>query len=161
MQRLNRLLLKKESYSPEDLPTALRIGSTLWAMGMAIAILLLPLSPPDEAIGAAGWIVTAVLVAAGIGAWFAYRSPSLPWTFARLYAASFLTIIAIGLMQWLAGGVGSPYFSLCCSASSTSPRSTRHARSPASWWSWPPRSPPPSSMAAGAPTPPPRPSPTS
>ena len=51
MERLNRLLLKKESYSPEDLPTALRIGSTLWAMGMAIAILLLPLSPPDEAIG--------------------------------------------------------------------------------------------------------------
>ena len=109
MERLNRLLLKKESYSPEDLPTALRIGSTLWAMGMAIAILLLPLSPPDEAIGGAGWIVTAALVAAGVGAWFAYRSPSLPWTFNRLFAASFSTIIAIGLMQWLAGGVDAPY----------------------------------------------------
>ena len=112
MQRLNRLLSKKESYSPEDLPTALRIGSTLWAMGMAIAILLLPLSPPDEAIGAGGWIITLALVGAGIGAWFGYRSPSLPWTFNRLYASSFLTIVAIGLMQWLAGGVGAPYFSL-------------------------------------------------
>ena len=65
MLRLTRLLSKKESYSSEDLPAALRIGSTLWAMGMAIAILLLPLSPPDEAIGAAGWAVTTVLVAAG------------------------------------------------------------------------------------------------
>ncbi len=112
MQRLKRLLSRKESYSPEDLPTALRIGSRLWAMGTAIAVLLLPLSPPDEAIGSAGWIVTSVLVVAGIGAWFAYRSPTLPWTFGRLYASSFLTIVAIGLMQWLAGGVGAPYFSL-------------------------------------------------
>ena len=112
MLRLTRLLSKKESYSSEDLPAALRIGSTLWAMGMAIAILLLPLSPPDEAIGAAGWAVTTVLVAAGVGAWFAYRSPSLPWTFNRLYVSSFSTIVAIGLIEWLAGGVGSPYFTL-------------------------------------------------
>ena len=112
MQRLTRLLSQNEAYSPEDLPTALRIGSTLWAMGMAIAILLLPLSPPDEAIGAAGWIITAGLVAAGVGAWFAFRSASVPWTFNRLYASSYLTIVAIGLMQWLAGGVGGPYFSL-------------------------------------------------
>jgi diguanylate cyclase (GGDEF)-like protein len=112
MPRLTRLLSKKEAYSPEDLPTALRIGSTLWAMGMAIAVLLLPLSPPDEAIGSAGWIVTAALIAGGFGALLAYRSPRLPWTFDRLYLSSFSTIVAIGLMQWLAGGVGAPYFSL-------------------------------------------------
>ena len=112
MQRLNRLLSKRESYSLEDLPTARRLGSKLWAMGMAIAILLIPLSPPDESIGAGGWIVTSALVVAGVGIWFAYRSPSLPWSFRRLYASSFLMIVAIGVMQWLAGGVGAPYFSL-------------------------------------------------
>ncbi len=112
MQRLTRLLAKKETYSSEDLPTALRFGSSLWAMGMAIAILLLPLSPPDEAIGAAGWIVTAALIAVGIGAWFTYRSPRLRWTFRRLYVTSFSTIVAIGLMQWLAGGAAAPYSNL-------------------------------------------------
>ena len=109
---VNRLLSNKETYSPEDLPTALRLGSTLWAMGIAIAILLIQLSPPDEAIGRAGWIVTLALVAAGVGVWLAYRSPRLPWSFKRLYASSFLTIIAVGVLQWLAGGAGAPYFSL-------------------------------------------------
>ncbi len=109
MERLKRLLSKREAYSSEDLPTALRFGSTLWAMGLLIAILLTPLSPPDEAIGTSGWIVCAGLCAAGVGAWFAYRTPRLPWTFSRLFASSFLAVAAIGVMQWLAGGVGAPY----------------------------------------------------
>jgi diguanylate cyclase (GGDEF)-like protein len=109
MKRLRRLFATQEAYSEEDLPAALRIGSTLWAMGLAIAVLLTPLSPPNEAIGGTGWIVAGALGVAGVGAWFAFRSERLPWTFSRLYACSFLVIVSLGVMQWLAGGVGAPY----------------------------------------------------
>ena len=109
MQRLTRLLSQNEAYSPEDLPTALRIGSTLWAMGMAIAILLLPLSPPDEAIGGAGWIVTAGARRGRGRRLVRLPLPRVPWTFNRLYVSSFVAVVAIGVMQWLAGGNGAPY----------------------------------------------------
>ncbi len=110
MERVRRLFAKQgDPYAGGDIRAALRIGSVLWAMGLAIAILLTVFSPPDEAIGGSGWIVGLLLSTAGAGAWFAFRSDRVPWTFDRLYLTSYLVIPVLGIMQWLAGGVGAPY----------------------------------------------------
>ena len=108
MRRAEPPVVEKESYSPEDLQTALRTGSALWAMGMAIAILLIPLSPPTRrSAGADGSSPRRSSRRGRRLVRLPLPEPALDLN--RLYASSFLTIIAIGLMQWLAGGVGAPY----------------------------------------------------
>lgn len=110
MESLRRLFANQDHpYAGGDLRAALRIGSNLWAMGVAIAVLLMPFSPPDVAIGGSGWFIAAALAVAAVAAWFAFRAEHIPWTFDRLYVSTYGAIVSISLLQWLAGGVGAPY----------------------------------------------------
>jgi diguanylate cyclase (GGDEF)-like protein len=99
---------REDPYAGGDLDNAQRIGSVLFGLEVLLILALLPLSPPTHAIGAAGWLVTAAVT--GIGGAVAlamYRRRVQSWT--GLLALSYGAVVAIEVMQWLAGGVGAPY----------------------------------------------------
>lgn len=99
---------QSDPYAGGDLDNAQRIGGVLFGLLSLLIAGLTPLSPPTQAIGAAGWIVTAgifaLCVAATVGM---YRRRFKSWN--ELLAASYGGVAALEVMQWLAGGVEAPY----------------------------------------------------
>ena len=89
---------------------AQRLGALLWGLvTLLIVLLMAATSPPNEAIGDAGWIVAGAIVLAGAGVVALLRRGKLITTWPRMLALSYAGVAAIGILQWLAGGVGSPY----------------------------------------------------
>jgi signal transduction histidine kinase len=85
-----------------------RLGGVQLAAGALLAGAVLPLAPPTDAIGDAGWAVAAVLLVAAVaaGAWL-LRTPSLsPELHLGLL---YLGVATIAVVNWLAGGVDTPY----------------------------------------------------
>jgi signal transduction histidine kinase len=85
-----------------------RIGGFQTVVGVAFLAAVLPLVPPTEAIGDAGWWVAGAIVAIALaaGVWML--------TTARMTPSQHLALIYLGLalvttLTWLAGGVGTPY----------------------------------------------------
>ena len=99
---------QSDPYSGGDLDNAQRIGGVLFGLLSLLIAGLTPLSPPTQAIGAAGWIVTAAIVALCVTATVGmYRRRFNSWN--ALLAASYGGVAALEVMQWLAGGVEAPY----------------------------------------------------
>jgi diguanylate cyclase (GGDEF)-like protein len=100
-----------DPYAGADLENAARLGALVWLMGAVLGVVLLPVSPPTNAIGSAGWVVAGVnLLIAFVGARRLVRGP--PPSFDVLYVLSFLGLVQIALLEWLAGGRGTPYHQL-------------------------------------------------
>ena len=99
-----------DPYAGGDPPTARRLGALLWLVATGIAILLLPLSPPDEAIGGWGWVAAAVCLAAGLGYARHMARREVGWD--TMLASSYVGAAQVALLQWLAGGHGAPYAEL-------------------------------------------------
>ncbi|HEX8123701.1 MAG TPA: GGDEF domain-containing protein [Solirubrobacteraceae bacterium] len=99
-----------DPYAGADPPTARRLGALLWLIASGLGALLLPLSPPDAAIGGAGWVVAALVIAAGIGCARHMARHEISWD--MLLATSYIGVAQVALMQWLAGGYGVPYAEL-------------------------------------------------
>ena len=88
---------------------AQRLGSVLWGLfTVLIAVLWVP-SPPNEAIGDAGWLVAAAILAARPCMVSGLRAGRVINTWERMLAVSYVAMLAIAVLQWLAGGIGSPY----------------------------------------------------
>ncbi len=98
-----------DGYLGADMALSLRMGSIIWALGIILTVVLLPLSPPTAAIGSAGWALSGLLLALALALVWALRSPRIQWSYTRLLASSYVGLVAIVVMQWLAGGVGAPY----------------------------------------------------
>jgi diguanylate cyclase (GGDEF)-like protein len=99
---------RDDPYAGGDLDNAQRIGSVLFALQIVLMGVLLPLSPPTQAIGNAGWIITAGIVAAGLLVTYSMRTMRISsWT--ALLACSYGAVAALEVMQWLGGGVQAPY----------------------------------------------------
>jgi diguanylate cyclase (GGDEF)-like protein len=97
-----------DPYAGGDLDNAQRIGFVLFGLQALLIVALLPLSPPTHAIGSAGWLVTAGVVAAGIVVSVGMRRRRFAsWT--PLLAVSYGAVAALEVMQWLGGGVEAPY----------------------------------------------------
>ena len=97
----------EDPYAGGDIETACRLGAALWLFATAVTVLLLPLSPPDAAIGDGGWAVAGVVVLAGVAGARYMRRHTLPWDV--LLAASYLSIAQVAALGWLAGGGATPY----------------------------------------------------
>ncbi len=97
-----------DPYAGGDLDNAQRIGFVLFALQVVLVLALWPLSPPTHAIGNAGWIAAAAVIAAGIVVTVGMRQRRFAsWT--ALLAASYGAVAALEVMQWLGGGVEAPY----------------------------------------------------
>ena len=99
-----------DPYAGGELPIACRLGAVLWVIATVLTVLLLPVSPPDEPVGAWGWIVAAATLALGVAG--AHRMHVVRISWDGLYVTSYLAIGQVALLQWLSGGVGSPYAEL-------------------------------------------------
>ena len=101
----------EDPFAGGDLANAQRLGAVLWALVLVLTVALLPLSPPDQAIGNAGWVVAAVPLAYFAALIVAMRARRVPnWD--SLLLAAYGGVIAISTIQWLAGGVEAPYQNL-------------------------------------------------
>ena len=96
-----------DPYAGGEIDTARRMSAVLWRVGLVLTWLLLPLSPPDEAIGAWGWAVVGLMAVAGvIGArWIVDHG--VTWNF--LLVSCYAGVAQLALLEWLAGGNSSAY----------------------------------------------------
>jgi diguanylate cyclase (GGDEF)-like protein len=99
---------RDDPYAGGDLDNAQRIGSVLFGLQVVLVGVLLPLSPPTHAVGNAGWVITAAVVAAGVLVTYGMRARRLS-SWAGLLACSYGAVAALEVMQWLGGGIGAPY----------------------------------------------------
>jgi diguanylate cyclase (GGDEF)-like protein len=99
-----------DPYAGGEIATACRLGAVLWVIATGVSILLMPVSPPDAAIGDWGWLAAAATLAVGVDGARRMRSGRMSWE--GLYVSSYLAIAQIALLQWLSGGTGSPYAEL-------------------------------------------------
>ena len=98
---------RPDHYEILDTALAQRMGGLLWFVGGLVALALLPLAPPDHAIGDAGWAIAGVMVAASLGCGAAL----LPGRVApprEMLAMSLGAPVMVALLGWLAGP-SSPY----------------------------------------------------
>ena len=98
-----------DPYAGADMANAQRLGAVLWALfTVLIALLWIP-SPPTEAIGSAGWIVAVAILALAAALVSGLRRGRVMTTWSRMLLVSYGAMVAIAVLQWLAGGIGSPY----------------------------------------------------
>jgi diguanylate cyclase (GGDEF)-like protein len=106
---LDSIARREADYESADRQTATRAGTVVWTVALLLLLLMLPLSPPHNAIGNAGWIVAGAIAAVGIGfCWWLTRPGTEIGVDAQLGVA-YAAVTAFALMQWLAGGVEPPY----------------------------------------------------
>ncbi len=99
---------RADPYAGGDLANAQRIGAVIWGLLVVLTIVLAPLNPPTDGVGAAGWVLVAAMVAAGIAATLWMRATRFTsWN--ELLVLSYLTVAAIGVLQLLSGGLTAPY----------------------------------------------------
>lgn len=99
---------RSDPYVGGDLANAQRLGALLWILLLVLTVALWAFSPPTEAIGEDGWIPAAAL-ATGLGVLvYAMRSGRVgSWN--GLLVVAYVTVVGLGVLQWLAGGVAAPY----------------------------------------------------
>jgi diguanylate cyclase (GGDEF)-like protein len=95
-------------YATADLATAKRIGGILWLIGWLVVVVLLPVAPPTEHVGDAGWAFVAVTLLGTLG--LVYRLTRTPArvTADELLLSSYLALAYLALLVWL-GGTDAPY----------------------------------------------------
>ena len=103
---------REDPYAGADIPRAARLAGVLWVLGAVLVAALLPLAPPDVAIGPAGWTVAGLIIAGSLLA--AFRA--FKWTdrvgVNEGIATCFAALVLIAVLEWLAGGRTSPYHQL-------------------------------------------------
>ena len=93
--------------APSDLAIARRMSGVFWLIGAIITVLLLPLVPPTEALGDAGWPIAVAGVL--IGLWVGHRHYYSEVSLRRIYFAGFAGVLLIVALEWTAGGRDTPY----------------------------------------------------
>jgi diguanylate cyclase (GGDEF)-like protein len=98
-----------EPYAGADLRNAGRLVALLWLLSGVLTLAFLPFDPPTAEIGAGGWPAAgALIVISGLGArWLVRRDP--PVGFDALLAVSYLGLLQVLLLEWIAGGPDSAY----------------------------------------------------
>ena len=101
-----------DPYAGVNLENTRRFGAVIWGVSVLVVAVLLPIFPPVEAIGDAGWAITLpFLVALVAGVTYLARRPTLI-TFAVHLVAGYTCVVLLAVLQWLAGGWSTPYHEL-------------------------------------------------
>lgn len=102
----------QDPYAGGDRANAGRILALLWLLSALLTLGFLPLDPPTEAIGAAGWMLASALVAASVFGARRLLRRDPPLSYNDLLALSYLGLAQVALLQWLGGGPDSIYSQL-------------------------------------------------
>ena len=100
--------MKGNPYAGIDRGLATRMAAVFWMVGAVLVLTALPLTPPTDTLGDAGWLVAgaAGLIALGGSVLLLRRGEA---GYGILLAVGYLGIAQIALAQWLAGGIAAPY----------------------------------------------------
>jgi diguanylate cyclase (GGDEF)-like protein len=96
------------TFARPDLRMYRRHGAIVYVLAAGLSVLLYAFAPPTEAIGDAGWGLAAIGLLLCVA--FAVRlgTPSIPVTRGTLSTMSFVGVVQVGVLQWLAGGLHAP-----------------------------------------------------
>src|SRR4051794_7586154 len=112
MRQLRDLFARSEDpYAGGDLATARRLGVLVWLLCTTVVVVLLPVAPPDHAIGPAGWPLVALIVGAGLLCARRLRRSHADIGWDKLLRTSYLAVGQVALLQWLAGEAGATAYS--------------------------------------------------
>ena len=92
-----------------DMARAQRVGGVFWLIGGVAAGLLLPFSPPTAAIGWVGWPIAAVGICCCFGLAARRLGSKAVLSLDEIFYSGWVGLAAIAVLQWLAGGIDSPY----------------------------------------------------
>jgi len=97
------------SYGGGDRDNAARVVGLICSLSALLTTVFLPLEPPTEAIGDLGWVAAGALIVLGFagGRLLRQRDPSP--SFEALLLVSYVGLLQVLALEWLAGGVDSPY----------------------------------------------------
>jgi diguanylate cyclase (GGDEF)-like protein len=95
-------------YAGVDRGLATRVAAAFWIVAAVLVLTALPLTPPTDAIGDAGWVLAGAsgLIALAGGA-LVLRAQHVGYSL--LLAIGYVSVAQIALAQWLAGGINAPY----------------------------------------------------
>lgn len=114
LRAIARGLLRKreDTYAADSIELARRISGTVSVLTMALTIVFAALDPPTDALGDLGWAIVAGSVLGGLAG--AYRLFDLRQTvrWREIYALSYVGVLTVGGLTWLAGGGATPYTAL-------------------------------------------------
>jgi diguanylate cyclase (GGDEF)-like protein len=103
---------RPDPYAGANLENTRRFGAAIWGIALVVVAVLLPIFPPDRAIGVVGWMLTAPIMLALIGGvWYLAHRPTLI-TFSVHLVAAYTCVFLLAVLQWLAGGWDAPYHEL-------------------------------------------------
>jgi diguanylate cyclase (GGDEF)-like protein len=98
-----------DPYAGGDLENARRLGSLFWGVSVLMIAALLPISPPSDAIGDAGWVLAAATLLGAAACTYVLAATERLHSWNALFLAGCASVPALAVLQWLAGGVGTPY----------------------------------------------------
>lgn len=105
---LRRLLSWSEvEMTASNMEVARSMSGLFWLIGGALTALLLPLAPPTDALGVAGWApaIAGVLICL----WVGNRHFAPDVSLQRIYLAGYAGVLLIAALEWIAGGRSTPY----------------------------------------------------
>ncbi len=107
---MSHLLARREDpYAGADMANARRLGAFVWLLTAAACAAVMPLAPPTDVLGAAGWAVAGAVLAGFCLIAVAFRRGEGWITWNLMYVVSYLSLAMIVLLDWLAGGDQPPY----------------------------------------------------
>jgi diguanylate cyclase (GGDEF)-like protein len=100
--------MDNNGYAGVDRGLATRMAAAFWGVSAVLVLIVLPLTPPTDAIGDAGWLIAGAIGVVTLGgALLLLRRGTAPyWT---LMAVGYASVAQIAVAQWLAGGLQAPY----------------------------------------------------
>jgi diguanylate cyclase (GGDEF)-like protein len=99
-------------YANVDLARTRRMGAALFAFAFLCIAVVLPLSPPDSALGDTGWPIAAGIAIAFVACASRLKRGGDRVTPTEMLAMGYASLIGIAALDGLAGGHDSPYIQL-------------------------------------------------
>ena len=90
-------------------PDASRVAVAAWLAGSAIFVVMLPLAPPDDRLGAIGWGVALAACAGSLLLASLQRHRPQAVTVGGSSVLGYYSLGELAILQWLAGGTAAPY----------------------------------------------------
>ena len=98
---------RRDAYEGADLETSRRVTAALLGLSTLLALGFIPLAPPDDSLGAAGWVVAGAVIATGVaGTALVARGRA---GFRELLVVAYGGVAGVGVLEWLAAGSGPVY----------------------------------------------------